>query len=122
MLAAMEAYLVRYREEGREAERDDETFGVRFVWENRTEERINIEDYSLETLRDGEWYTVPFRKYTVSMLPLTLEGGEKTAGFLSLLDFDGENLTPGRWRLCLRYGIGEDASRVWAAYAEFEFR
>ena len=120
MLAAMEAYLVRYREEGREAERSDEEFSVRFAFENRTEERINIEDYSLETLKDGEWYTVPFRRNTVSILPLQLEGGEKTAGFLSLLDFDGENLTPGCWRLCVRYGVEEDASRDLAAYAEFE--
>lgn len=122
MLAAMEAYLVRYREEGREAERSDEEFSVRFAFENRTEERINIEDYSLETLKDGEWYTVPFRRNTVSILPLQLEGGEKTAGFLSLLDFDGENLTPGRWRLCMRYGVGEDVSRDLEAYAGFELR
>jgi hypothetical protein len=120
MLAAMEAYLVRYREEGREAERSDEEFSVRFAFENRTEERINIEDYSLETLKDGEWYTVPFRRNTVSILPLQLEGGEKTAGFLSLLDVDGENLAPGRWRLCIRYGVGEDLSCDREAYAEFE--
>jgi hypothetical protein len=120
MLAAMEAYLVRYREEGREAERSDEEFSVRFAFENRTEEWINIEDYSLETLKDGEWYTVPFRKNTVSVLPLRLEAGEKTAGFLSLLDVDGENLAPGRWRLCIRYGVGEDLSRDREDYAEFE--
>ena len=116
----MEAYLVRYREEGREAERSDEEFSFRFAFENRTEERIHIEGYSLEASKDGEWYSVPFRRYTVSVLPLTLEGGEKTTGFLSLLDFHGENLTPGRWRLCMRYGVGEDLSRDWEAYAEFD--
>ncbi len=120
MLAAREAYLVRYREEGREAERTDEEFSIPFVWENRTEERMSIEDYSLETLRDGEWYTVPFRRSSVSLLPLTLEAGEKAERCLSLLDFDGENLTPGRWRLCMRYGFGGDLSRDWEAYAEFE--
>ena len=120
MLAAMEAWLVRYREEGREAERSDEEFSVRFAFENRTEEWINIEDYSLETLKDGEWYTVPFRRNTVSILPLQLEPGAKTEAFLSLLDVDGENLMPGRWRLCMRYGVGEDLSRDREAYAEFE--
>ena len=81
---------------------------------------MSIEDYSLELWKDDGWYSVPFRRSSVAALPLQLEPGAKREAFLSLIDVDGENLTPGRWRLCMRYGVGDEVSRDWEACAEFE--
>ena len=90
-------------------------FPMLAVWANRNGSFICLEPWFGRTDDEGFTGSIAEKKGIES-----LEGGEKTTGFLSLLDFHGENLTPGRWRLCMRYGVGEDLSRDWEAYAEFD--
>ena len=124
LLAEMAAYREEYLERGRQAAEMYGDFILRATLVNDSGETIRFGEYTaLETLRDGEWRTIPMRSgfgyFDIAHILET--GGVYENLGVSFMNYYEEMLTPGRYRLCLDYNLGRNESNpTHVAYAEFE--
>lgn len=123
LLAEMAAYREEYRAWGKQAEDRFREFTLQATLKNDSGETINFGEYAaLETLRDGEWRTIPMRSgFGYFDIAHVLEPGEVYENLgVSFLSYYEEMLTPGRYRLSLSYKPGRIGIPTHVAYAEFE--
>ena len=127
MRSALEALKVSYRDRGRGEQtealvRRDLAVTVRLT--NHTEDAVYVAyDMDLLALRDGEWLFIPWKSGIGSfMMGTNIEPGQELTGLgLPLTSYDEENLTPGKYRVCVNYKLGGGDGRTdHVAYAEFE--
>ena len=122
LLSAYARYIEQYRISGMEQDirLQDLCIGIRL--ENHTDTMIHHDgEFALEAFRDGEWRLVVPGNLGYMGVGYGLSPWEQQSEWVfPIINYDEEALTPGRYRICLPYRVGDGKGYDHVAFAEFD--